>query len=1498
MVLLLFGIRTSGFQTFLAHQASSYLSKELGTEIRIDKVDIVFVDIIDIKGIYVEDKIKDTLLSTGEIRVNISGFDFAIPKIDIEEVLLADATVNLIKYKNDTTFNFQHLVDYFATESEDTSSTKFELNVAKVILSNVNFKFHDENSEAVLNGMDFANIGVNNLSGTLSQFGLQGDSILVKVEDLGFGERSGLKLVNLSADVLYSPQLISLKDLNLGLSQTILKADYFEMHTPNGSEDYSDFVNKVVMRGKIKASKINLADLAFFVPDIYGMNNTVNIDHVEFDGPVYGMLLNETKIHILNDTKLIGDFQIPNLSNIDSARFEENIQLFTTSVADLEKLKLTPFLEGQDYLELPANFHQANLIRLEKGVFSGVLSNFKAAGKLSSDIGNVSALNGIRFKLDQNNVYHYNGIVKSNQDIILENLNLGLIAGDASLGMLSGYISIKEGSKGFSTKDMKLLLDGNISNVTYNNYTYNNILIKDGVYAKSRFDGDVKIDDEYLKIDYSGYVDFKKDLIFNFKLNIAQAEFVKLNLITDSVRHDLQTDIDVNISGTDLNKLTGTARIASINYSLGETNFKAENINLAITRSEVNDSILLRSDILDLDLVGKFDLLKLTPIIQHQLSHVIDHFIEDTDIEKTGNEYFDLKVNLKDINPILAFVDTNITISANSQILANFNAEKEQLSFDVTAEKVQYAKMVFEKINLHNYFDSTRANIRYEIDMAQVSDSLSVRNVLLKSDIKDNVLFTDFGWDGSGKVEPAFLAFKTSLSENQDVLTEFDNSFFFLQENKWNISSSSKLLWNTDIVELTDFDIENGPHLIQFNGKVSKDPSDWLYFKIKDFDLATLNGLLGGTTIGGVVNVDGGISDVYENIKFMSLSEITDLVVDKEKVGDIILDNTWDIESSSVGIKGALLRDKKETFKFKGNYFTKREKDNLDMDLIFDNTDIGFLNAFSDPELYKNIKGILNGSLQVTGELDNPIIEGDLDVVSANINVPMFNVDFGLSGLLEFGDGELITKSMYVTDEKGNNSLAMFQIYHYDWANWNYDISLEMSKAVGSEKFMVMNTKYNEGDFYYGAAYISGFVNISNPNKLTEIEVNAKTEKGTDLKLAMYGTSELDDASFIVFDSIVPRYIAGDTLNKNAKIENSGLILKMNFDITQDAKVAIIFDPIYEDQILVNGGEGDLTIKMDEYGSLDMFGNYTIIDGKYNMRMKNIVGKDFTIRNGSNLVWSGSPYDARIDIYADFERYISLKDIMPLDPDDPDGTSNSSKEKVIGTLEMSSTLMAPKLTFDINSPTASDLGKAAIEALKADQDHLNKQFFSLLILNKFLPTQGASGAGSNVVSGIAEQQINALLSNVSENYQIAANLENGKTALGVSTQINDKISVITSLGVLSDEESSGDIVGDVVIEYRLNDDGSFTVNAFNESNDGSDAETGPFTQGVGLHYQESFNNARDFKLLQGFLNIFRPSSKDVNIKQSKASGRKRPVAGAREKLEVGLKSEDPEIEAN
>jgi len=103
--------------------------------------------------------------------------------------------------------------------------------------------------------------------------------------------------------------------------------------------------------------------------------------------------------------------------------------------------------------------------------------------------------------------------------------------------------------------------------------------------------------------------------------------------------------------------------------------------------------------------------------------------------------------------------------------------------------------------------------------------------------------------------------------------------------------------------------------------------------------------------------------------------------------------------------------------------------------------------------------------------------------------------------------------------------------------------------------------------------------------------------------------------------------------------------------------------------------------------------------------------------------------------------------------------------------------------------------------------------------------------------------------------------------IGFSTNaLNDKLIITGVFGVENNAGGSNQstFIGDLNLEYILDDNGNFRVSIFNESNDYTviqDKNLGRFTQGVGLQYQEDFQTWNDFKLIQTVFDIFRKEKK-------------------------------------
>jgi len=96
-------------QTYLTGHAGSYLEKKLNPEINIRSVKIALPKTVVIRGIYVEDRNKDTLLYLETLRINVALLKLIRHRMDIENLSLENLTGRVFRRLPDNRFNFNLL---------------------------------------------------------------------------------------------------------------------------------------------------------------------------------------------------------------------------------------------------------------------------------------------------------------------------------------------------------------------------------------------------------------------------------------------------------------------------------------------------------------------------------------------------------------------------------------------------------------------------------------------------------------------------------------------------------------------------------------------------------------------------------------------------------------------------------------------------------------------------------------------------------------------------------------------------------------------------------------------------------------------------------------------------------------------------------------------------------------------------------------------------------------------------------------------------------------------------------------------------------------------------------------------------------------------------------------------------------------------------------------------------------------------------------------------
>ena len=1023
-------------------------------------------------------------------------------------------------------------------------------------------------------------------------------------------------------------------------------------------------------------------------------------------------------------------------------------------------------------------------------------------------------------------------------------------------------------------------------------YSYNQIDVTEGKFIDNIFTAKIDVNDDNLDLTYNGFIDFNGGQHMQFNIDLKEALLDKLNIGSkDSV--SLTSNFTVNIYGKTANTMYGSISMDGMLYTEGDREIRVPELLINVKRGPIEDEFKITSDLGNFNMAGKIDFTTLVEDFLLQFEKVFPGLIEQPVAkkkEKRSPSHFRYDFLTNDLDNFLAIFVPDLKISPGTFLRGTYDGTTEDFTMKLNSGEIRYLDMKFTGVEVDQSLTAESIIADYKLERFSYGDSIKLDQVIFITTGMHNILESELTWNPE-TANSSEIKWQTTIYDNTHLKFLLKPSYFSINEQRWEIENQSDIELQKTNINIENFKLKRNSQYIALDGNIARNDTDKLNFKVNDLDLAELGSFIGSDVeMKGLVNGWGYISNPYENLNYIGDASIQGLYINQEEVGDVFLQSQWNKATQSVGMTGDLMYRGNQTFEFQGSYFTEREENNLDFNLIFDETDIQFTSAFLDPDLVTNVRGLLNGSLKVTGSPDNPKLDGRVKLQGGNGKLALLGVNFGFNGEIIADEYGFYINNMPVTDEEGNTGGLIGSVYHTQYKDWNFDLqfNLEGEEQIENEnifswsptsklpeRFLLMNTEYKEGEYYFGKAYGTGFANIYGYTDNIEITVDMKTSRGTKINFPMYGVSDIsEEESFI-------RFVDKDTtitLNQ-PKFDFTGVELDLNFRVTPDAKLKIIFNEQTGDEITATG-KGDINMKLDNLGDLTLDGTYRIKEGLYNFAMGPIK-QPFYIQEGGTIAWTGDPYNANIDLKTYYKVNASLSEISP---DELQGTANMSTQEILCYLDLTESLLKPNIGFDIKAPKANETGKALLSRITSDPDELNRQFFSLLLWKRFQPLKGSTAAGGSAALDLVANQINSMLALVSKEYKMNVNIDadnlTGENSLefGVSKGfLDDRLIFTGSFGVENNvptgSQNQSMLIGDVSVEYLLNESGTFRINIFNESNDYSiiqDKNLGLFTQGAGINYQEDFDNVENFMLVQYFLDIFRKKeNKRITIKRKK-----------------------------
>lgn len=1479
IISLAFLIRSSLFQTYLAKQATAYLSTELNTKISVEKLEIVFLDKIALKGVKALDQSGETLISTAEILVTFDKLNFSKNEYVVSKVLLSDGSAWVYKSKKEGEFNFQFIVDYFSSDAPPSKSKSIILTVNSINLANFDLRYDDLQKEVLPFGLDYDHLRLSKLNLEVGNLTMKDDVVAFSINNLSFKERCGFEAKQFKTSVYLSSKGIRLKKFTLKTAQSNLYFSKLNLLFSDWSA-FDAFEDKAKFDIDIQPSTLDLTDVSYFVSAMEGMTDKIRLS-AKVVNPIKNLSIQNLDLRVGKQTLVQGTINLPDFRKGNTASLSAYLQKTYVSLADLEAFRLP---KGTAPLKFEAPVSKLQFIDIEQLAFNGSFEDFKLKVKeVKTELGDVNLLQAIHFE-NKNDIFKFYPTNADSMAINVTNFNLGSFLDNTQLGLVSGKLKLNGDVNENGDFAMHNLF-ANLSRFDFNNYAYTNISVQDGELANENLFADLKIKDPNLDLAYNGNISIGAKQKYEFDLQLDYANLFELNLSSeDSSR--ISTQISGRLEGESFENIAGNIQANFLQFQQSGDELNVPVIKIDLQRQKNHDVLNLNSSILSFNLTGNIN-----------YETVLNDFLEDLSLvfpsigvtKKIDNQrkLSDFNFNLKtgDLSEFLVIFVPDLTVEKGTSIRGNYHSINQTLNLDLNSGFVKFQDLTFDDIAVTQNISKTGIIGDYNIATLKYGDSLSFDKIRFETTGKNGSLDSKLSWNPNSN-DYSSIEWKTVILENNQLNFSLSPSFFSLNGLRWEIANASDIMLTEKDLMVTNFKLVRNEQLIKINGCLSNNDLDILKIDIQRFNLAEISKVLGlGINAEGQFSGWAKISNPYTNLVYQGDAHIDNLKLDGQEVGNINLLSDWNDLRERIIISGDLEYRGMKTFDFGGLYSLKTE--NLDLFLNFDNTDIQFANAFMDPSVVKDINGKLNGKVFIKGKADAPKLKGKLKLLDAGAQVELLGVNYKMNGEIVIEEDAFLINNMPIKDRDGNTASLVGTIIHDNFANFDLDLQFDFEndrskkplpngQAIPLEKFMILNTKYKDGDLYFGKAYGRGTANISGSASNLDVTVDVQTKKGTLINFPMYGVSEIDESSDFV------QFVQKGNLEKQLedKIDFTGLNLDMKFRITPDAELKIIFNEQLNDEILAKGS-GIIDMRLDQFNHVTLNGDYVIGSGSvYNFAL-GAIKQPFNIVPGSKITWTGDAVNAALDIKTN----IALKkvSILELSPEQLD--KSLSNQDVNCYLNLTETLLKPVIAFDIDAPSAPETGKALIARVKNDPDELNRQFFSLLLVRKFQPLKGSLSAGSSAALDLLESQINSALGSLSDKYKLnvdyGADETLGETSVGVGLKtgfLNDRLIVSGSFGVESKSASSAEtkgtssLIGDVSVEYLVNEKGTFRANAFNKSNTNSVKENaGPFTQGAGISYREDFNSWDDFELYQFIANIFRKNKKELGSNKRKQS---------------------------
>lgn len=768
-------------------------------------------------------------------------------------------------------------------------------------------------------------------------------------------------------------------------------------------------------------------------------------------------------------------------------------------------------------------------------------------------------------------------------------------------------------------------------------------------------------------------------------------------------------------------------------------------------------------------------------------------------------------------------------------------AVSHQAHLNIFADTLNVNNLAYHAISFNVDAEDKALDFDLKMPMYQAFTNSILQN-LIKGDIKNDRLSLAFSQKDSLSKPRYNVGMGLVLKNDVIEANLFSNPLINFQ--KWEMDIQNKVFYNIKTNNLAIENLAFSQHDLATNYvAINGNSRENILIDCKDFRLSSLGSVLyaDSSRFGGFLNGKIKFEDILKQPRLLTDLKAQNLAYRNASFGDVaITTNTLFNANATISESDFSINlDKNEgKASIEGHLLPN---DSLDIHGVFNRFDCATLLPLAQPNFIK-LSGRSTGNFDIGGTLNNPIWEGQLKLNDFCFTPAANMVSYCLKEeIIPIKKDFIAFSNLKIRDENGGIATINGKITPIEFPSLEFDLALK------ANDFLVLNNQKDKKSTYQGfmKADLKGFV--KGTSDLPDLYLSLAVKENSKVTYRYDGGATAKDYGdgLIVFSSKTKRNVP-----KTQKKAEKSFAYKLNMDLQDNENLLFktLIDPVKGD-LFEGKGIGNLHLGLQPDGSMNLVGKYALTSGKYIYALNNIIKRTFEIKNGSNLSWTGNPFNPELDIIANYV----VKTYPP-----NNAITDSSKVTFITAIETTGTLEKPSINFKIKYPTGEEgikYGNTDNSLIQAELDNINNNsaelsgaVVSLLTLNSF-PATGAYNLGVDFrLSNILSNQLNMLTKDIKfVDLSFNANSINGQdpNAIGINIGkdfFNKRLKINMSSSALGNNSR---LFQNVVATYALKSNKDWKFRAAYEGEDNLLFQDNPSNKfGIGLTYNKSFNRLK------------------------------------------------------